>query len=228
MAESFIVSKLQSQLYCGITLPLFEIGTTIKAANHFVPSLLLLLGLFQLHHSPLDAQKMTTSSPGTVIPFQLTYHAQLIPYIAALHASCITHDHTPATFVPPLSHEKLLYWWKDRIAEASAGTRLIYLLVRDDTSSLTVDLPLIGIKGTDVLGVVMLDMPPSETDVFRGSIEKLLIHTTHRRQGGARILIQALEAEALQRDKRLLVCSPYHHPCMACSFVLLIATCLLT
>lgn len=146
----------------------------------------------------------TPSSPGTITPFQPDLHAQLIPYIAALHASCITHDRTPATFVPPLSHVKLLYWWKDRIAEVAAGTRHILLLVRDDDPA---SLAAVGVKGTDVLGVVMLGMPPSETDVFRASVEKLLIHTSCRRRGGARTLVQALEAESLQRGRTLLVSS---------------------
>lgn len=151
---------------------------------------------------------MTTSNSGIVIAFEPAHHAQLIPYIAALHASCITHDHTPATFIPPLSHEKLLYWWKDRIAEVSGGTRLIFLLIRGDPSSMAVTLS--PIKGTDVLGVVMLDMPPFETDVFRASIEQLLVHTNHRRQGGARTLVQILETEAILRAKTLLVCSLQH------------------
>lgn len=148
---------------------------------------------------------MATPNPGTVVAFQAALHAQLIPYIAALHASCITHDHTPATFVPPLSHEKLLYWWKDRIAEVSAGTRLIFLLVRNDlSSSITVDVS--PIKGADLLGVAMLDLPTAETDLFRASVEQLLIHTTYRRQGGAKSLIQTIETEAILRGKTLLVC----------------------
>lgn len=148
---------------------------------------------------------MTTLNLGTVVAFQAGLHAQLIPYIAALHASCITHDHTPATFVPPLSHEKLLYWWKDRIAEVSAGTRLIFLLVRNDlSSSITVNIS--PIKGADLLGVVMLDLPAAETGLFRASVEQLLIHTTCRRQGGAKNLIQTIETEAVLRGKTLLVC----------------------
>lgn len=164
---------------------------------------------------------MATSSPGTVVvPFIPAHHAHLIPYLAALHASCITHDHAIATFIPPLSHEKLLSWWKDRIAEVSAGTRLICLLVKESAASVT--LPGAGsaqnapIKGTDVLGVVMLHMPHTETDALRASVETLLIHTTHRRRGGATSLLQTLESEAALRGKTLLVGSLTIHPGTSC------------
>lgn len=123
---------------------------------------------------------------------------QLVPYLAALHAQCINHDHTIATFLPPLSHEKLLAWWKERLAEVNAGTRLIFILLNEET-------PQAKFKGTELVGVVMLSMPQSETGSMRGIVEKLLINPKYRRRGGARQLIGALEAEALQRGKTVLV-----------------------
>lgn len=61
------------------------------------------------------------------------------------------------------------------------------------------------IKGPELIGVVMLWMPYSETGSFRGYVEKLLIHKHHRGKGGARALMSALEAEALNRGRTLLV-----------------------
>lgn len=136
---------------------------------------------------------------GTVVQFKPTQHSHLVAYLAALHAGCITHDRTVATFLPPLSHEKLLTWWKGRIAEVSDGTRVIYILVKDAT---------IRPSGTDLLGVVMLSMPFSETGKARGVVEKLLVHQSHRGKGAARELLNALQVDALQRGRTLLVSPP--------------------
>lgn len=137
-------------------------------------------------------------APGIVIPFDISLHSHLTPYLAAIHASCITHDHTIATFLLPLSHEKLLSWWKERIAETNDGRRLMLLLVSEMD-------PGGRIKGPELIGVVMLWMPYSETGSFRGYVEKLLIHKHHRGKGGARALMSALETEALNRGRTLLV-----------------------
>lgn len=142
------------------------------------------------------------SPPGTVILFSPGQHTHLIPYLAAIHAACITHDHAVATFLPPLSHEKLLAWWKDRIAEVAAGSRLIFVLLRDDSPDM---IPGAGPKGPEVVGVVMLAMPSSETSPFRAEVEKLLVHGSWRGRGGARRLMEVLEREALHRGKTTLV-----------------------
>ncbi|KAF5019214.1 hypothetical protein F66182_8788 [Fusarium sp. NRRL 66182] len=137
-----------------------------------------------------ESGKVTLFSPGQ--------HSHLIPYLAAIHASCITHDRTIAEFLPPLSHEKLLAWWKERIAEVTDGKRLIFILLKESE-------PEARPKGPDVMGVVMLVMPSSETGPFRGVVEKLLVHKAHRGRGGARTLVAALEAEATRRGRTILL-----------------------
>jgi hypothetical protein len=102
------------------------------------------------------------------------------------------------TFLPPLHHEKLLSWWKERISEVNAGTRVIVLLLNDVQ-------PGVRAKGTDLMGVAMLSMPLSETAPFRGYVEKVLVSNKSRGHGGARALMTAIEAEALRRRKTLLV-----------------------
>ncbi|KAI5917089.1 acetyltransferase [Camillea tinctor] len=127
-----------------------------------------------------------------------TEHAHLIPYIAALHAACISQDQVIATFLPPLHHEKLLAWWKDAIAEVGAGTRLISLLL-DETA------PGSPPKGTELVGVVTLSMPAAETAAHRGVVEKLFVTPKYRRRGAARALMGYLEAEARTRGRVLLL-----------------------
>lgn len=135
---------------------------------------------------------------GTPYLFSPTEHTHLIPYLAAIHAQCITHDRTMATFLPPLSHDKLLAWWKERIAEVTAGTRLMLILLDESDAGAKP-------KGPELMGVVMLAMPASETGAMRGFIEKLLVHTKFRQRGGARTLMERLEQEALKRGKTVLV-----------------------
>lgn len=130
--------------------------------------------------------------------FSPEQHSQLIPYIAALHASCITIDHMIGPFLPPLTNEKLLPWWKERIAEANHGTRVIVLLLPETAP---------GTKpmGTDLRGIAMLKLSETETGSFRGHIDAVLVDRKHRRQGGAKQLVDALEYEAAKRNRTLLV-----------------------
>ncbi|EQL00323.1 hypothetical protein G6O67_000797 [Ophiocordyceps sinensis] len=141
------------------------------------------------------------SHPGTVLAFSAKAHAHLTPYLAAIHASCITHDRAMATFLPPLSHEKLLAWWKECIAEVRDGKRLIWILVgRHDA-----DADARPVKGPEVMGVVMLTLSSSETGSFRGTVEKLLVHKSFRGRGGARALMGALERDAAQLGRTVLL-----------------------
>ncbi|QPC79515.1 hypothetical protein HYE68_010267 [Fusarium pseudograminearum] len=135
---------------------------------------------------------------GTVAIFSPGQHGHLIPYLAAIHASCITHDRTIADFLPPLSHEKLLTWWKERIAEVADGKRLIFILLNQTE-------PGVRPKGPDVVGVVMLSMPSSETGPFRGVVEKLFVTKAYRRRGGAKTLMSTLESEATKRGRTILL-----------------------
>ncbi|KYK59436.1 putative acetyltransferase [Drechmeria coniospora] len=141
---------------------------------------------------------MAHSNSGLVIPFDPKAHAHLTPYLAAIHASCITVDRAICIFLPPLSHEKLLCWWKERIAEVGEGTRLIWILLAElDTTGKP--------KGPDVMGVVMLAMPTSETATFRGLVEMLLVQKSFRGKGGARLLVAALEDGAAKLGRTTLL-----------------------
>ncbi|KAK3390207.1 hypothetical protein B0H63DRAFT_108474 [Podospora didyma] len=130
--------------------------------------------------------------------FSPEQHGHLIPYIAALHASCITVDHMIGPFLPPLTNEKLLPWWKERIAEANQGTRVIVLLLPDTAP---------GAKpmGPDLRGLAMLKLSETETGSFRGRIDAVLVNQKFRRQGGAKALVDALEYEAARRGRTLLL-----------------------
>jgi hypothetical protein len=147
--------------------------------------------------------------------FSAAEHSHLVPYMAALHAACITHDHMIGTFLPPLQHDKLLTWWKDRISEVNSGTRVILLLLAETQ-------PGTRAKGTDLMGVAMLAMPQCETAPFRGYVEKVLINNKCRGQGGATNMMNILEAEAFKRGKSLLASQP---SALCCSQFSIINSC---
>ncbi|PHH59341.1 hypothetical protein CDD81_3369 [Ophiocordyceps australis] len=162
---------------------------------------------------------MASPQSGIVLPFDCKAHAHLTPYLAALQASCITYDGTMMAFVPPLSHEKLLSWWKARMAEVSEGKRLIWILTRPGSDAAG-SVP----QGPDIVGVVMLALPSSETAASRGSIESLLVHQSFRGRRGATALVQALERDAAKLGRTLLLLhaeaqSPGHQVCRRLGYV---------
>ncbi|ROW04425.1 hypothetical protein VMCG_04986 [Cytospora schulzeri] len=130
--------------------------------------------------------------------FDPVAHAHLTPWLAGLQAQCITHDRMVGFFMTPLSNEKLLAWWKDRIAEAKVGTRVIIILLNESD-------PGAKAKGEELVGVVMLDMPHSETSPFRARVECLLVSIKYRNKGGAVALMKALHGEAVRKGKTLLM-----------------------
>lgn len=134
------------------------------------------------------------------MPLIPSEHAHLVPWIAAIHAGCINHDRTISLFLPPVPQDKLLRWWKERIAGISDKTHAIYIVV----SQLSTGAQL---KGPDVKGVVLLEMPRSDTGSHRGSIETLLVQPGHRRKGAAKALLAFLEADFATNGRKLLVSS---------------------
>lgn len=157
--------------------------------------------------------------------------SHLIPYLAAIHANCITSDSAIVTFLPPLDQDRLLRFWKDLIADVHAGRRFMILLFDEPHAQLHHEQsesppqpqsagggegPAVApgnpgatsgktVEGLHLMGVVTLSMPYSETGSFRGWVEKLLVSPKFRRRGAARALMGALEEEALRRGRTLLV-----------------------
>ncbi|KAL8674520.1 MAG: hypothetical protein Q9168_001112 [Polycauliona sp. 1 TL-2023] len=119
-------------------------------------------------------------------------HSDLLTQFASLHIACITHDHTIATFIPPLTHHRINTWWQDRANEVRSGSRDILFVAAPDGSG-------------SVIGVVMLRKPEGETGPFRGMIQKLLVSPDWRRKGVGRALMKSLEHVAREQGKTLLM-----------------------
>lgn len=148
----------------------------------------------------------------------------LVAGIAFVHAHCILHDATLATFMPPLSGAKLTKYWSDKLKQVGEESRRIIVQLRaidsrtvhedevarvfyaaDDDGQIyapTIKVQVEGqIKDYEVAGFVSLWKPESETGPFRADVEKLLVSPYHRRRGVARNVMRLLEATA-RKDGR--------------------------
>lgn len=79
-------------------------------------------------------------------------------------------------------------YWRGVEAAVAEGTRLL----------------LVAEAGGDVQGSVQLDLCQRKNGVNRAEIQKLIVHSTARRQGLARALMKAVEQEALARERGVL------------------------
>ncbi|RDW59030.1 hypothetical protein BP5796_11954 [Coleophoma crateriformis] len=128
------------------------------------------------------------------VVFDDTKHCSLLPAIAAVHMACITTDGTIATFLPPLSQEKITLWWEDH-SKDSERKIILHLATEPSTGKFA------------VAGVVMLvnEGSKNEGGRFRGGVSKLLVSPSYRRRGIAKQLMGKLEKEAREWGLTLLV-----------------------
>ncbi|TLD30679.1 hypothetical protein PspLS_02724 [Pyricularia sp. CBS 133598] len=126
--------------------------------------------------------------------FDAPAHTHLTPYLAALHGTCITHDHLIDAFLPPLNNDKLLGWWKSKIADAN----LVIIILLNESE------PGTRAKGHELVGAALLRIPEAETSPFRAVVDNILVLPRFRRQGGARTLIDALQSQAIVLGKNML------------------------
>ena len=92
-------------------------------------------------------------------------------------------------FMLPFTRKDALHWWDGCLAGIKAGKGRIFGAIADGK-----------LVGTVQLG---LDNPPNQ--FHKGEIKKMLVHRAFRRQGLAKQLLEAAEAEARVRRLTLLV-----------------------
>lgn len=98
-------------------------------------------------------------------------HAYLLPSFAQVHADCITIDGTIATFLPPLDLKEMFLWW---IKQTQTPSRITIMTLNEAKDECT--------------GVVMLDMPRTQTGPFRGIVQKLLVSPRHRQKSASALI----------------------------------------
>lgn len=136
----------------------------------------------------------------------------IISDIVYLHGECIVNDNTMATFLPPLSIDKIRQRWQTLVNQISDKQRIIIVNVsnikdrvreipnykspfpsEDHREMLKDDL--------EVSGVITLYMEPAETYSFRGSVAGFTTSGYHRGSGIGKSLMRELEAQALKHGR---------------------------
>lgn len=92
-------------------------------------------------------------------------------------------------FLPPLSALDSENFWHDIIKDIQAGTRIMLAALVDGR----------------VAGAVQLGLAQKPNSVHRAEVQKLLVHNQYRRRGIGRALMFAIEEEAKQHHRKLLV-----------------------
>lgn len=94
-------------------------------------------------------------------------------------------------FMLPLSRSRVLQFWEGVLASAARGERI--LLVAEDTVS--------GM----ILGTVQLVLTMPDNQPHRADVAKMQVHRVARRRGVGSALLRAIEEEARQAGRTLLV-----------------------
>jgi GNAT superfamily N-acetyltransferase len=114
--------------------------------------------------------------------------AGLVPALAELLVDSVEHG-ASVGFVWPFTNEAAAAWWEVVIADVAAD-RVVLLVAQ---------------SGVRVVGTVQLRLAQYPNGRHRAEVAKLLVLSSARRKGIARRLMEALEAEALDRGRTLLV-----------------------
>ena len=92
-------------------------------------------------------------------------------------------------FLPPLTDTQAASFWQSTLREVSADTRA--MLVAE-------------LNGT-IVGSVQIHPASQANAAHRAELQKLFVLRSHRRQGLARALMAAVEAEGKRRSRSLLI-----------------------
>ena len=111
----------------------------------------------------------------------------LLPQLVTLLQDAV-NDGASIGFLRPLSADIAQRFWHGVISDVNQGSRLL-LILRD---------------GSMVVGSIQLGLCLKPNGLHRAEVQKLLVHTSARRQGHARLLMSAIESEARAAGRTLL------------------------
>jgi len=112
----------------------------------------------------------------------------LVPDLAALLQDAVASG-ASVGYLPPLASDTAAEYWRDVITTLRGPDRI--LLIAKVCESLA--------------GTVQLDMATRPNGRHRAEVAKLMVHTSSRRQGIGRALVQAIEREARQAGRTTLI-----------------------
>src|SRR5882672_3063263 len=114
--------------------------------------------------------------------------AQHAASLAALLIDAV-EDGASVGFLPPLAEDAARAYWSGIKPSISAGHRVL----------------LAAFAAGDLVGSVQMDLADLPNASHRAEVMKLFVHRRARKRGIARTLMQAIEDEARQGGRRLLV-----------------------
>lgn len=118
----------------------------------------------------------------------LTQSPETVAGLAALLVEATAHG-ASVGFLDPLDPARAAAFWRNSLAEAAAGRRIL-LGARD---------------GGELVGTVTLAFAAPENQPHRADVQKLLVAVSHRRRGiGERLMAEA-ESRAARAGRTLLV-----------------------
>lgn len=117
----------------------------------------------------------------------LTSQPQVITALADLLIDTVANGGS-VSFMHPLAPEMAIAFWKNSLAAADRGERVVLGVYDGEILVATVTL--------------LLDCPPNQP--HRAEIAKMMTRMSHRNQGIARSLMQIAERMAVERGKTLL------------------------
>jgi len=120
--------------------------------------------------------------------FALTENPEVIAALSEILVEVVANGGS-VSFMHPLAREVAADFWKDSLARAASGGRVV----------------LGAWEGDDLVGTVTLDLATPPNQPHRGEINKLMTRVSHRGQGVARSLMLEAERIAVERGRTLLV-----------------------
>jgi ribosomal protein S18 acetylase RimI-like enzyme len=112
----------------------------------------------------------------------------LLPQFVALLQDAVESG-ASLGFWAPLDDDPAQAYWRDVFAEVRAGQRLLLGALRDGA----------------LLGSVQLAPSPKQNAPQRAEVQRLMVHRAYRRQGIGQALMRAVEREALDAGRTLIV-----------------------
>lgn len=99
------------------------------------------------------------------------------------------HSGASVSFLPPLDRSRADAFWRRIAGSVAAGDTTLLVAETNDT----------------IVGTVLVQAAGPENQPHRADIAKMLVHSSYRRQGLGRALMEAAEQQARANGKTLLV-----------------------
>ncbi len=123
-----------------------------------------------------------------ITPIDTAAGLALLPQLVALLQDAVESG-ASLGFWHPLSDEDAERYWRGILPEADFGRRIL----------------LIARERDHILGTVQLELAQKQNAHHRAEVQKLMVHRAARRQGLARSLMHAIEAQARTAHRTVVV-----------------------